>query len=262
MYLLERATRAIAFAAGDLRAQAGLPWFTTNVREHKISIGEACEAVATARFGDVGLHRDTDYFTNLTIPGAMKHAWIHTHDIEDGKGRNGGLIVEATSNGVQSKHALTPYISDYAVLLRPIGVTDEQRKGACVKANDIIGAEYDTNFHFDIEKELQFYDVDDEDDKVEAVSSLRTSEMALRKWHHAFSCSEAVAYSWWHCRKELSIYRRKWMGKDVILPVDFIHQGFEIVWCSESWTVDVARKQGLNEQALDMLACWKNRGPL
>lgn len=262
MYLLESTTRAIAFAAGDLRAQKNFPWFTTGSVEDKISIGEAMEAVATARFGDVGLHRTSGYFTNLTIPGAMKHAWIHTQDIEDAKGRNGGLIVEATSEGVQSKHALLPYLSDYAILLRPKNVTEDERKGACLKANDIVGAEYDTNFVFDIEKQLQFYDIDNEDDKQEAIASLRSSEAALQKWHHAFSCSEAVAYCWWHCRKSLEIYRRKWLGKDVILPIDFMHSEFEVVWCSESWTVDIARKQGLGEEALDMLTCWKNRGYL
>jgi len=261
MYALEALTRAVAFAAGDLRRQPGFPWFTTSVREPKISLGEACEAVVTARYGDVGLHRDSDYFTNLTIPGAMKHAWIHTDDINSERSYTGGLIVEATSEGVLSKHALTPYHdSDYAVLLRPKGVTDEQRKGACVKANGIVGASYDTNFTFDIENELHFYDVTSDQDLKEATKALSASEAALQKWHHAFSCSEAVSYSWWHCRKELSLYRRKFMGKDVILPVDFIHHGFDIVWASESWSLDTAQRQGLNEEGLDMLNDFRNHG--
>lgn len=262
MYILESAFRAIAFAAGDFRTQPSFPWFTTGIREHLIPVEEALEAVATAKYGDVGLHRDSGYFTNATIPGALKHAWIHTNDVEDAKGRNGGLIVEATSEGVLSKCAVIPYVSDYAILLRPRNVTDTERKGACIKANDIVGADYDTNFKFDIEAQLTYYDVENEDDKLDAVASLTKSEAALRRWNKAFSCSESVAYCWWHKRKELRLFRRKWMGKDVILPIDLMHEGFEIVWCSASWTVDVAKKQGLGEEALDMLSCWKNRGYL
>ncbi len=258
MYLIERTTRALAFAAGDLRRQSGLPWFTTTVRKHLISGGEACEAVSTAQYGDVGLHRDTGYFTNLTIPGAMKHAWLHTHDLATSKGLAGAQIVEATSDGVTCGSAVMPYMSDYAVLLRPRGVTPDQRAGACLKANGIIGAEYDTNFHFDIEEQLKYYDEANLVDRTEAIASLRSSEAALQRWHTGFSCSEAVAYAWWHCRKELSLYRHSFLGREVILPVNFMHQNFEIVWCSASWTVDAARSQGLNEEGLDMLSCWKN----
>ena len=263
MYLLKHATRSVSFAFGNIRTQPSFPWITTGVRENKISLGEALEAVATARFGDVGMRRASGYLTNLVIPGAMKHTWIHTHDVESKIGQHGGLIVEATAKGVQSRNAVIPYLSDYAVILRPKQVTEEERKGACLKANDIVGADYDTSFKFNIEEQLKFYDVDNEDDKEEALASLKSSEAALRKWNLAFSCSEVVAYSWWHCRKPLRIYRRDWLSKkDVILPVDFMHSGFEIVWCSASWTVDIASKQGLGEEALDMLACWKNRGYL
>lgn len=260
MSLLQSASRSAAFLLGHLRTQPTVPWFSSSVRKPLISTEEAIDALSVARFGDVGLHRDTNYLSNLIIPGAMKHAWLHTHDVEDTTGRNKGYIVDATSVGVCSSHALTQFISDYAILLRPRGVTDKQRKGACLKAGNIVGASYDITFNFDIEHELKFYKAEDEEDKQEAVDSLLLSAESLKKYNYAFSCSEVVAYSWWHCRKELQISRRKWLGKDVILPIDFMHSGFEIVWCSESWTVDIARQQGLGEQALDMLVDWKYKG--
>lgn len=260
MYLLERAARAISFAAGDLRAQSSIPWFTTNIRTPLVPFEEIVEGLELAQFGDVGLHRDSGYFTNLTIPGAMKHCWLHTSDSQDVCGPFVGEIVEATSEGVLQKSAIVPYYSDYAILLRPIGVTTEERKGACVKAQSVIGSDYDTSFKFNIEEELLYYAPENAEDLKEAIKSLEASEAALQRWNHAFSCSELVAYCWWHKRNELRLYRRKFLGKNVILPIDFMHSGFEIVWCSESWTVDVAHRQGLGEEALDMLVDWKNRG--
>ena len=260
MMLLERAKRAISFAAGDLRAQSSFPWFTTSIRDHLIPYEEIVEGLELAQYGDVGLHRDKGYFTNLVIPGAMKHCWLHTSDSQDTCGPFVGEITEATSDGVLAKSAIVPFVSDYAVLLRPIGVTEEERKGACVKAEGVIGAEYDSDFKFNIEEELEFYTAKNDTDLQEAIKSFKASEAALQRWSRAFSCSELVAYCWWHKRNELRLYRRKFLGKDVILPVDFMHSGFEIVWCSESWTVDIAHKQGLGEEAMEMLVDWKNRG--
>lgn len=260
MYVIESAARATSFALGDIRTQPKLPWFTTGTRTNLISAHEALEAVSVAQFGDVGLHRAIGLFTNIVIPGAMKHSWLHTDDSNTSTGVAGSTIVEAVSEGVMLSNALHPYLTDYAILLRPKNVTEEQRKGACRKAKSIVGAAYDTKFKFNIEHELQFYEPTDEADKKLASLALDASEEALQKWNLAFSCSEAVAYCWWHRRKELSIYRQKFLGRDVILPIDYMHQDFDIVWCSKSWTLDVAKSQGLNEEGLDMLSDWKHKG--
>lgn len=253
-YWSAKMLRGAAFLAGDIRAVPRAPWVSLGSHTPLCDTGEATEALQTARYGDVGLHRDRGYLTNLTIPGALKHAWIHT----DSGAAN--TILEATSEGVHLKHALGPYITDYGVVLRPRGVTDPQTRGACVRAKSIDGADYDTSFHFNIEEELQYYETQQHQNLLDARQELSRQEQLLVRWQNAFSCSEAVAYCWWHARETCSIYRNSWMGRSVILPVDFLGFNFEIVWCSRSWTLDVARAQGLNEQGLDRLQSFLRGG--
>lgn len=251
-YHLARAARAVNFAFGALRAEPHLPWFSTGQRRHKVSLVEAFEALTTARFGDVGLHREDGCFTNLAIPGAMKHAWIHTADVYSDKHPIGGTIVEATADGVLSKSALTPYLTDYAVLLRPRGLTEEQIKGACIKCREIEGAEYDTNFRFDIEHEMEFYE--NPANAAHARDVLHDHERAMQRWNYAFSCSETVAYAYWHVRETLQISRRSIFGRLAILPQDFLDFEFDIVWASSSLTMDAAKRWGFSDIGLEKLA--------
>jgi hypothetical protein len=247
-YVLAKLSRLVIFAFGGLRAQPSFPWFSFGTHPHGIPIDEVMTALSRAQYGDVGLHRDRGFFSNLTIPGAMKHAWIHTHDINDAVGRNGGLITEATAAGVLSKHALIPYLSDYAILLRPRGLTEQQRRGACIRAQQIQGADYDVNFEFDLEDQAKFYE-NPENLQAAAVEG-KTHAAMLRRWDRSFSCSEAVAYCYWHVRETLRIYRRPVMGRQAILPQDYLGFEFDIVWANTALTVDVARCMGFNEQAL------------
>jgi hypothetical protein len=250
-YVAARTARALIFAFGNLRSQPHAPWFSFGTHGHGIPMNEVMTALKLAQYGDIGLHRDRGFFTNLTIPGAMKHAWIHTHDTDCADGRDGGLITEATSDGVLSKHAIIPYLSDYAILLRPRGLTEAQRRGACLRAKTIQGADYDVNFNFDLEEQAQFYE--NPENLKAAEDEGRTQESMLRRWDRSFSCSEAVAYCYWHVRETLRIYRRPVLGKQAILPQDFIGFDFDIVWASSSLTVEVARKMNFNEEALTKL---------
>jgi hypothetical protein len=231
-YYLTKWFRQIVFFIGDLRREKSFPWVSTAVRKHLVSHLELQRVLKVAKHGDVGLHLDNDFLTNLTIPGIFKHAWLHTADAEYDDKNYGGLIVEATSDGVLEKCASIPFTTDYAILLRPLGLDTSQINGACIRAKQIIGASYDTNFRFDIEKQIEFYE--DISSKSFAKKSLKDHEAILNSWDRGFSCSEVVAYCYWHVNNTLSIRREPVLGKEVILPTDFLEFNFEVVWASES----------------------------
>jgi hypothetical protein len=228
---------------GDIRAANSFPWFSTSIHHHKISIEEALEGMLEVKYGDVGLHTDTGYLSNFFIPGFMKHAWVHTTDGFHGQ------IVEAISEGVVQRSAMYPMLSDYTIILSPINVTDEDRKGACVKANRIVGEKYDFDFEFDVEEELKFYKGKH---TTSATNDLTSCSTGL-KHRHGFSCTEVASYSWWHKRENLGLYREKHFGKDVILADFFINRHWKIAWASSSVTVDTAKEMGLCEEGLSLI---------
>jgi hypothetical protein len=213
-----------------------------------VKFDEIVKALPLIRYGDIGVHRDSGYLSNLAIPGFMKHAWIHTDDgISDPK------IVEAISEGVVKRSAIYPLYSDYSVILAPRDereITEELRKGACLKANQIVGVRYDHNFEFDIEQELKFYGGQDAE---QGRQHLAAGNEMLSHYDHGFSCTEVVSYSWWHRREDLKIYRTRSRGKSVILADSFLNRSWKIRWASESVTVDAARKLGLGEEGLSLI---------
>ncbi len=251
-YYLTKWLRQIIFFIGDLRAESSFPWFSTSLRKHLVSHSELQKVLKLAKHGDVGLHLEKDFLTNLTIPGSFKHAWIHTADAEYDDKNYGGLIVEATSSGVLEKCASIPLITDYAVLLRPTGLTDNQIKGACIRARQIIGASYDTRFKFDIEKQLEFYE--NLDSKSYANKTLKEHEVRLNNWDRGFSCSEVVAYCYWHANNTLNLHRRTVLGKEVILPSDFLDFNFEIIWASASLNNYKSSKLNLSSKAKEKMS--------
>lgn len=228
---------------GDLHTAESFPWFSTSIRHHKVKIEEILESLSLIKYGDIGLHRDCGYLSNLFIPGFMKHAWIHTTDGIHGE------IVEAISEGVVKHSAIYPMLSDYTIILSPKNVTDEDRKGACLKANKIVGEKYDFKFQFDIEKELQFYRGDN---TKAAICDLETCKKGIQQ-KHGFSCTEVTSYAWWHKREDLSIYRTKHLWKQVILADSFMNRHWEISWASKSVTTDSAKKLGLSEEGLSLI---------
>ena len=72
----------------------------------------------------------------------------------------------------------------------------------------------------------------------------------------AFTCTELVAYAWWHLREQLGIQRTERYGKQVILADSFINKNWRIRWASESVTVDVAASMGLHEEGVEMVREW------
>jgi len=237
--------RNAVFFVGDIRRIHSFPWVTWDVHQHKVDMEEIIKALPLIKYGDVGVHRDDGYLSNVAIPGFMKHAWIHVQD-----GVKQPMIVEAISEGVVHRSAVYPMYSDYTIILRPKNVDYKARRGACKKAKSIVGTRYDHDFKFDIENELKHYKGDETE---AAVSDLGEAAAYMKKFDHGFSCTEGVAYAWWHCREQLRIYREKSRGKNIILADSFMNGGFEIVWMSKSVTVEAAEKMGLHEEGVEMI---------
>jgi hypothetical protein len=209
-----------------------------------VTYEEITESLHLLKPGDIGLHREWGAFSNLAIPGFMKHAWIHTDCSPDlAKHR----IVEATQEGVLPKHAIIPMRSDYTAIVRPQNVSEIDCGLAVRKAMKIVGCKYDADFNFNIEEEIEH---------------LKDHVRNLKKFDKAFSCTEVVSFSWWHCREQLRIYRSLHRGKQVILADDFLKRSFEIVWLSDSVTVDSARREGLHEEGLMMVQEYRTKHPV
>lgn len=238
------------FLAGKIRKINHFPWVTWDVHQHRVKMDEIFEALPLIQYGDIGLHRDEGYLSNVAIPGCFKHTWIHTdHGIEKPQ------VVEALAEGVTYRNAVYPMYSDYSIILRPKGVSYLDRRGACRKAKGIVGSRYDADFSFDIEKEMMFYDGEDQSG---AIDHLGEATNYMRKFDHAFSCTEVCAYSWWHKREELGIYREMARGKNVILADTFLNNGWKVVWASESVTVDSVAKMGLSEEGVEMIRAFRS----
>lgn len=257
--VFHRAWRRVVLWCGKVRLLNAFPWVTWERSDHEISIEEGMEAMRLLRAGDIGIHRDKGFLSNVAIPGFMKHAWIHVTGakvFEPGIGDDYNIarceIVEAMGEGVLRRSALYPIRSDYVIIVRPKNLTPDEQLHALTKANKIVGCRYDTDFNFDIEAEVNHFDrgMVTEEDKRELkriVTNLRA------EWDGGFTCTEVPAFSYWHVREKLGIKRHKARGKEVILADDYISPNFEIVWVSKSVTPDIARKLGLSEDKIALL---------
>ncbi len=232
------------FFVGKIRRLDKFPWVTWAVVTREIDYEEIMEMVDQLEYGDVGLHREAGYLENLAISGFMIHAWIHTEDGYTGK------IVEAVSEGVLHRNYLYALYSDFTIILSPKNVTEEERKGACKKAKQIVGSKYDPDFKFDIEEEIKYWSGQNEE---EARAHLKEGARWLKKYEPAFTCTEVAAYSWWHKREDLRLFRTKRLGKSVILADTFINHGWEIKWMSRSVTPETAKALGVPEEGLLMI---------
>jgi len=267
---LGRAWRRLVFWAGDIRRISHFPWITWDAHEHLVEYDEAAAALPHVRPGDIGLHRDRGYLSNLAIPGFMKHAWIHVDgpvSCTDSEGHarfdtTGLQIVEAVSEGVVERSALFPIRSDYTIILRPREAGEREVARAVEKARCIVGCEYDADFKFDIEEELEHFGAPGAT-REEAAEDLQEIDVfstnLAAEWDGGFSCTETVSFAWWHCRRALRLFRKPARGKMVILADDMINNGFEIVWMSESVTPEVAAKLGLGEEGVEMIRAWRRR---
>lgn len=252
MRFLYHLYRELVFFVGNLRRIPNFPFVTWAYEKPGIDLRLVCEALTLTQPGDIGLRRCRGYFSNFTIPGCFKHSWIFV------SGANGNditdcMIVEALEEGVVMRHALYPMHTDLALILRPRNLTSECRQKAVDKACRIVGRPYDTEFKFDIEKSLSaMQTVDPENDSKSAADQ-------FGKFDCAFSCTEVLAYAYWHVRSHLHIFRTKHFGKSIVVPDAFVNNCFEIVWCSPGLTVKQAEDLGLPEEGLELLREYKSR---
>jgi hypothetical protein len=264
---LGRAWRRIVLWGGQVRRLGHFPWVTWDVSEHLVEYEESLSALPHVRPGDVGLHRERGYLSNLAIPGFMKHAWLHLNGAEKFGAPGGGgeqlfatagmEVVEAVGAGVLRRSALYPVRSDYTIILRPKDVSPASTRWALEKSRRIVGCQYDTDFQFDIEAELDRFGSaggPPADDRAARRADMEIFRDNLRaEWDGGFSCSEAVSFAWWHEREKLGLYRQMMRGKNVIPPDRFLNRGFEIVWMSGSVTPELAAKLGLAAEGVAMI---------
>src|SRR3990172_2102065 len=125
--MIDATWRELVFLAGDIRSLSHWPFATWAKDEHLVRYEEILEALPLIRYGDVGLHRDRGYLSNLAIPGFMKHAWIHVQDDQPKQTAEeklryflgGHEIVEAVSEGVLCRSPLYAMRSDYVIIIGP-----------------------------------------------------------------------------------------------------------------------------------------------
>lgn len=220
----------LVFFFGDVRTLDGFPWITYAVRKHEIDFDELVEAQDLIQPGDIGLHRDNGYLSNIAIPGCFKHAWVH---IENGD------IVEAISDGVVRRNAFYPLYSDLAIVLRP---KDRDPLETVERAKELIGENYDVDFRFDLDKADAFYDGKD-----------------VGKYDPAFSCTEVAAYSLRRSGDKTGFGYSERFGKTVILADSFINDSHDIVWMSKSVTLERVMGLGLPPAGVKIISEYLNK---
>jgi len=269
---LQRGWRRLAFWAGDVWLSNNFSYIHYGKKEFLTNYEEYLNALSLMCNGDVVLSTHKGYiFSNCAIPGLFKHALIvvkgpvlsplgNFHDITKMR------IVEAESEGVLKRHPLHS-IADYMIILRPKNVTDDDILQAIQTAEKIVGSDYDADFKFDIEEELKHLN----ERKTRAIDpnemirfqedidelKIHTKNLAA-EYDHAFSCTETVAASWWHKRRQLGIYRQWRRGRMIIIADQFVNKNFEIIWVSESVSLDKIQKLD-NEDVKLMLTEYKSK---
>lgn len=224
---LYKAKAWLVFNVGHIRRLDNFPFFTAYGYDgHKVIHKDVRRGSAVARPGDIGLHRDEGFVSNLAIPGGFKHAWIFVHDND---------CVEAISDGVVQRDCLAPMLTDYAVILRPVGTVKADVDKALARAETLVGCEYDANFNFPLD---QF----DEDYK-KYLAHLSAG------FHKAFSCTEVVAFSWYHRKDKLNIFRSQHAGREAVIADDFLRMNFGIIWMSPSVTLAWADSVGMHPES-------------
>lgn len=219
----------IVFNLGHIRRLDFFPFFNSYGYDiHMMTLKDARNGVAASKPGDVGIHRDNGFLSNLAIPGGFKHAWVVV---------DGNDCVEAVAEGVLRRDVLTPTYSDYVIILRPLGVKRTETKRAVSRACGLIGCEYDANFRFDFEE-------------TDANFPQYTRNLSCQRFHAAFSCTETAAFAWYHCREKLGIFRSYHAGREAVIADDFLRFNFGIVWMSKSVTVEWAEKQRMHPDAV------------
>ena len=190
--------RDIVFWIGNVRRLKTFPWVTWDEHNPKVTHDEIDEITKLIQAGDVGIHMDEGFLSNLFIPGDFKHAWIHVDKNQ---------VIEAISEGVLQRSCRYALRTDKLVILRP-KLTPKQRLNAVKEAKRLVGFNYDVEFDFDLKEEFEF----------------------LSKHDQAFSCIEVVAYAYYSVFDQLGFKWTKHMGKEVLFPSCVLNDQWDIVY--------------------------------
>jgi hypothetical protein len=250
-----RLLRWLVFRVGDTRAISHFPWVTWDVHDHKIDLNEVMlEAVPLLQPGDIVLHRDDGYLSNLFIGGAMIHAGLYV---------GGQQVVEAISEGVVKRHAGHILYSDRACILRPRFPPGADRERAVAEAiawaERIVGFPYDVLFQFNGQKERDLV--------------ARHGADAPRKGVR-FACTEVPYFCYYPHREALGIKRTRNVsfltrlvsliglspGRAVISADMYLTAGFDLIWCSRRLTAEWCRRRRVPAAQMKRVAeYWESR---
>jgi hypothetical protein len=242
--ILFRVLQWIIFWVGDTRKISHFPWVTWDVHEHKIDLNEVMlEAYPLLKPGDIVLHRDDGFLSNLFIGGAMIHAGIYL---------GGQQLVESISEGVVKRHVAHILYSDRACILRPR--LPEDKREAAVKeaievAEKIVGFPYDILFDFNGPRERYLVD--------------KFGKDAIKKGVR-FCCTEVPYFCYGSYTKELRIVRKRNVsvltrllsllglspGKAIIAADMYFTANFDVIWCSRHFDVEWCKKRRVGEKML------------
>lgn len=217
--------RTLVFAIGDLKWTGRWPMpFGWQPAEPKINLNEIIlEVLPLLQPGDVILHRDEGFFSNLFIGGVMIHAGLYVGE---------GQLVEAISDGVVKRHAAHILHSDLACVLRP-KVSKADKAKAIAWSSKIIGFPYDYLFDFNGQWGR---------DMIEQ-HGIGAREKGVR-----FACTEVPYFCYIEKAPEMKVFRRKNVNMvtrllsiigmnpgDVVVDADmYFKSDMELVWCSST----------------------------
>ena len=174
------------------------PWVTWDHHEPKVSHEEIDHILSLVKPGDVGVHRDRGFLSNVFIPGIFKHVWLHSED---------GKVIEAIAHGVVERSARYALRTDDLVILRP-KVSTVARKTAVKTAKNVVGFKYDTAYDFDLKSEFTHLDKHDQ----------------------AFSCIELIAYAYYPYFEKLNFEWNVHLGKKVLYPGVVVNDAFDVIY--------------------------------
>lgn len=254
--LLFRAFRWVVFWVGDTRKIAHFPWVTWDVHQHKIDLNEVMlEALPKLQPGDIILHRDDGFLSNLFIGGAMIHAGLYI---------GGQQVIEAVSEGVVKRHAGHILYSDRACILRP-RLPEDKRVQAVAEAIDlaekIVGFPYDILFDFNGRRERRL---------VEQYGP-NAAQKGVR-----FCCTEVPYFCYGSYTKDLRITRRRNVslatkflsllglspGKAIVAADMYFTANFDLIWCSRQLTVDWCKRRRADAGMVQAVASyWDSHQP-
>lgn len=286
-----RGWRRLAFWAGDVCWISHFPWVTWDKHGYAVSHEEWLTVLRGVKAGDILLATKKGFFiSNNVIPGLFKHAAIFTQgplcvwfsdsdliapaasfklnmicDIAEVK------LAEAISEGVVEHHPAHAR-ADMMIVLRPKGTSHDIDK-AVHMVKKVIGCDYDARFKFDIEKEVSEVNTKRKTglyvDRATRLSIERRLDEDLKELKEtatnikadfdvAFSCTEAVAFAYWHMRHALRLYRQAQGGRRVISADQFVNHGLSIVWTNV--TLEEGKRLGLHEEGCGLLEeYWKSK---